>query len=577
MATMKVGVAPSAALYVSMFFLIWACPFTKVEESFNMQGMHDILNLLSLGDFDHLEFPGVVPRTFIGALTVSIIVIPVHLLLTTGLGVTKMVSQYLVRIVLGTLLWASFVYFADALNRRFRPSRRIGDIFLYLSALQFHVPFYMSRTLPNTFALGGCLLSYASWLNGKPVRCLCVMAFFMITFRCDLLVMLAPLTLQMLVAGEIPFFSTLGEGLATSIGTLALTTTVDSYFWRKWVWPEGIVLFYNTVENNSSNWGVMPWHWYFTSALPRALNVSLLFALVGLSGVSSSPSPSKVEDTSFLGTLIRPFKFDSQDSETRAVWYYSFPAAVFVVLYSFLPHKELRFIFPALPLLTMAAAKGLDTLSINKADEDGGGSDKKPNVSWRSLMGVLAKLVRTTLLMLGGCLFVAFLLPSMHNYAGGIALRSLHRNHIIQAAKSCSTGGGDKGSTCSAVDRNFQVHMDVGAAMTGVTRFGQIQPRRKNVSVSYSKQEDLPATKAAYRDFDWLVRSDITAPYLSGFTVVEEIEGFDALTLNISGAYDALKGMLAGKICPLRIELLSPVSLRLAPKMWIMQNNRMKR
>jgi alpha-1,6-mannosyltransferase len=41
-------------------------PYTKVEESFNMQAIHDLIFTPTLEQFDHFAFPGAVPRSFIG-------------------------------------------------------------------------------------------------------------------------------------------------------------------------------------------------------------------------------------------------------------------------------------------------------------------------------------------------------------------------------------------------------------------------------------------------------------------------------------------------------------------------------
>ena len=59
---------------------LYQSPYTKVEESFNVQATHDILAygfptnnayLKLKANYDHMTYPGAVPRTFVGALVLA--------------------------------------------------------------------------------------------------------------------------------------------------------------------------------------------------------------------------------------------------------------------------------------------------------------------------------------------------------------------------------------------------------------------------------------------------------------------------------------------------------------------------
>lgn len=69
-------------LLIPLFILVhlFVAPYTKVEESFNIQATHDILihgipgsnvDQFFTTNYDHISFPGSVPRTFAGALILS--------------------------------------------------------------------------------------------------------------------------------------------------------------------------------------------------------------------------------------------------------------------------------------------------------------------------------------------------------------------------------------------------------------------------------------------------------------------------------------------------------------------------
>jgi alpha-1,6-mannosyltransferase len=146
--------------------------------------------------------------------------------------------------------------------------------------------------------------------------------------------------------------------------------------------------------------------WYFYSALPRALGATLPLIPVG--------------------AVLN-----------RRVSVAIFPALFFVFLFSFLPHKELRFIFPAIPLLNVGAAVGADVVWKSRGKN-----------FYRALVAVGVM----TLVLFNAVFSTALLIVSSKNYPGGSALYKMHQ------LEECLSDG------------KVEVHIDVFSAQTGVSR-----------------------------------------------------------------------------------------------------------
>jgi len=148
-----------------------------------------------------------------------------------------------------------------------------------------------------------------------------------------------------------------------------------------------------------------PFWWYFYSALPRALGTS-----IGLIPI---------------GCLLN-----------RRVRVVLIPALGFIFLFSFLPHKELRFIFPAIPLLNIAASVAADVMWKARGKN-----------FYRALVAVGVM----SLVVFNATVSTAMLVVSSKNYPGGSAL------YKMQQLEDCTSS-------------HVNVHIDVFSAQTGVSR-----------------------------------------------------------------------------------------------------------
>lgn len=374
-----------------------------------------------------------------------------------------------------------------------------GSWVLLITACQFHVPFYSSRMLPNVFALSMVLQSYTYWVDERirPAASLLVAATAI--FRCDLLLLLGSLGLSWLSLSQLTIPQALKIGIVTGVVSLAVTVPFDSVMWQRPLWPEGEVFYFNTILGKSKEWGTSPWHWYFSTALPKAMLLTLL--LVPLSTFRIAELAVAIERNIRSGDRIRvpPMAFASLVDTGRLQ--YTIPVVGFVVLYSFLGHKEVRFIFPALPILNLAAAEGMSKLvRLAVPENDKKEDDQKETMaqpSWLARVGLLCGYCCIVLTLCGS---LAFLAVSKSNYPGGDALLELS-SYVQNLAESTR-----KIPLSSTI---VHVHIDVAAAMSGVSLFGQ-----------------RAAAEGSINSFQWEFSKD---GYEEGHSVEGE-EGYGAYT-----------------------------------------------
>lgn len=173
------------------------------------------------------------------------------------------------------------------------------------------------------------------------------------------------------------------------------------------------------------------------------------------------------------------------------------PLLAFVLLYSLLPHKELRFLLIMVPAVDACAAGGNEggerDSGVRAAVDETLTGDEVPAGS----VCVCGRDVGEE----GGdegrlMITIAFLVPSVHNYPGGHAMMQMNVGESVEDdVKEMIRRDIDAGLVATP-----SVHIDVYSAQTGVSRYLEIP------GVVYNKTEDL----TDFDGFDYLLTHNVT-------------------------------------------------------------------
>ncbi|MCJ1478997.1 dolichyl-P-Man:Man(7)GlcNAc(2)-PP-dolichol alpha-1,6-mannosyltransferase [Lambiella insularis] len=484
------------ALLVPLLVLLhlYVAPYTKVEESFNIQATHDILtygvpfkNVRSYLEscYDHFTFPGSVPRTFVGPLALAGASRPLVWLVE---GVDK---QILVRAILGLYNAFSILAFRNGIAKAF--GRNTANWYVIFQASQFHVMYYASRTLSNFFAFGLSTLALRSVTLsiggvqhqvGDQVyeyqKGLVLLTVVGIVFRSEIAILLGCHTVWLLLQQRLSLRNVVASGLVGLVIGLGLTVPIDSFFWQKLpLWPEFTGFMFNIMQGRSTDWGTSPFHYYFTSALPRLLLNPLAYQVC---------IPLALYTPALRGPVLDMLV----------------PNLVFVAIYSFQPHKEWRFIVYVIPPLTAAAAMGASWIWTRRTK----------STAYRVLALGLLGFTATSFVISLGMLAVSSL-----NYPGADALNYLHAH-----------ADGSK--------EVVKVHMDTFSCTTGVTRFLQMPamedsslPARRTLWVYDKTENETQLLRPAFWDqFDYAL-AEMPERAIGSWEIIHTIDAFTGLKL----------------------------------------------
>lgn len=554
----KIQLVLDIILFSSITLMLLISPYTKVEESFNVQALHDFINIGAdrIELFDHTTFQGAVKRTCIGALFLSFpsifihntmenwakslisFAILIHTYLPTSINaflsvesmekiflLTKLPQLLITRFLLSILTFFSILKLRKSIKKACnKNSNMVGIWFSLLFYPLPHILYYSSRFLPNFICFPLTNFAVSLFIKGDINRAISVFVFTGMIYRFEVLIFTGILTFLCLIgflrhgAPLISLRETVVSVLAAVLLGGFLSSKVDSYFWDvDFTIPEFESFLFNIVGGNSSDWGVESVYAYFVKYLPKlfisgfdlVLVLSAIFLVLSvLSYIYKRKLIYEVDHVNY-----------SVGTTTLLMW-----ASIFYIcVLSLNGHKEWRFLTYTIPILCIGAANSFEWI-ITRFPK------LRTVCKMMIIVSYLASIIFSFL----------FAIISSWNYSGGDSVQKLNLR-LIEMYESNKV-----------MLKPVIIHWDVGTCMNGgslftqladnkILRSGWIEDDQPDMEpkywVIYDKTEDFEELQALVDDFDYWIQYDdepvIALNPDSGYEwiLIDVIDGYAGLDL----------------------------------------------
>ena len=230
----------------------------------------------------------------------------------------KSITTFFDRLIQGFLSAVGDVSMIQIFEKLFGKDK--NDIFRIIYASNWFMLYCSSRTLINTFETSLSNIALRLYLDQNQFYVSLIALCFMT--RPTTAIFWIPLVLHDALF-RTPFKELCLKMIPLAILSVLSVIAIDSWFYGEITIVPWNFLRINLLQNISVQYGVHPWHWYFSNFLPA------LFCGVGL----------------FL--LLKGLYIGAKDNSKLLV----FSVLFSLFSYSILGHKEHRFIMPLIPLM----------------------------------------------------------------------------------------------------------------------------------------------------------------------------------------------------------------------------------